>query len=152
MPAQARTRFVRKRLLSLINRDGYFLTNAYVADAADVIGELDQVGGVLKEGVVAVFMTRKSDQPPVPVFAARVIATDTDLDLAIVKITVNLDGSPVDFSTLDLPSVDLGDSDEVELGDLRRGAKYSIGFGTEGVATSPSPPTTSLSRPRVLIR
>jgi Trypsin-like peptidase domain len=123
---------------SIINSDGYILTNAHVADTSDLKAELDQVGGVLKEGVVAVYMTRKSDQPPVPTFVARVIATNTDLDLAIVKITVNLDGSPVDLSTLNLPQVGLGNSDDVELGDTLHIFGYP-GIGGETITYTQGP-------------
>jgi S1-C subfamily serine protease len=39
------------------------------------------------------------------------------MDIAIGRIAADLDGNPVDPDSLDLPTVQLGDSDELQLGD-----------------------------------
>jgi Do/DeqQ family serine protease len=70
----------------IISKDGYILTNEHVIDRADRISVT--VGGFDKD------------------FAARVIGTELDLDLALIKIDT---GS-------DLPFLNLGNSDQIRVG------------------------------------
>jgi S1-C subfamily serine protease len=51
-----------------------------------------------------------------PYYAEPVIV-DEDLDLAVLRITTDLDYDPVDSSELNLPTLPLGDSGKLSLGD-----------------------------------
>ncbi|MFZ5596513.1 MAG: trypsin-like peptidase domain-containing protein [Bacillota bacterium] len=71
----------------IISKDGYILTNEHVINSASTI---------------EVYMSGKND--PIP---AKLVGSDYDLDLAVLKIN----GGD------DLPTLDLGDSDAVRVGD-----------------------------------
>jgi S1-C subfamily serine protease len=65
---------------------------------------------------LVVSLTMEPDQPPVPMYRAEVLQADRTLDLAVIRITTDLEYAPVDGSQLDLPAVDLGDADDLQLG------------------------------------
>lgn len=88
---------------TFISPDGLILTNAHVVD--DRNGEYDQL---------AVAIAPKSDEPAQIVYLADIAAVDYVLDLAVVRITSDLNGNKVDER---FPFVDIGDSDQVEIGD-----------------------------------
>jgi S1-C subfamily serine protease len=88
---------------TVISDDGLVLTNAHVAIPSDV--EVDEL-------VIAV--TQKSDAAPVPTYRAEVVAADSVLDLAILRITHSIGGGPYDHALLPLP---IGDSSAVAIGD-----------------------------------
>jgi S1-C subfamily serine protease/tRNA A-37 threonylcarbamoyl transferase component Bud32 len=91
---------------SIVTPDGYILTNAHV-----VLPDKNyDVDGLL------VSLTLDTDQPPEPTYLAEVVVADLDLDLAVIRVTSDLDGKPVDYSSLNLPAIPLGDSDDLELG------------------------------------
>jgi S1-C subfamily serine protease len=91
---------------SIVTADGYILTNAHV-----VLPDKNyDVDGLL------VSLTREADEPPEPSFLAEVVVADPDLDLAVIRVTADLDGNPIDYASLNLPAVPLGDSDSLELG------------------------------------
>ena len=92
---------------SIITPDGLILTNAHV-----VLGDRFYE---VKNLIVA--LTLKDDQPPEPKYYAEVLQADPGLDIAVIRITKDLDGNPVDRASLSLPIVSLGNSDELELGD-----------------------------------
>jgi serine protease Do len=96
---------------TLLSPYGLILTNAHVASPAsqgDSANEPDALG-------IAIVV--QEDKPAVPSYIARVLAVDGFLDLAVIQITSTIDGSNVDQSSLNLPYVDLGDSDTVHVGD-----------------------------------
>lgn len=94
---------------TLLSADGLILTNAHVAKPS--------AGGFGEDpDVLIIALNEKEDSPPVPTYIAEVRAVDGFLDLAVIQITSNLDGSNISGS-LNLPYVDLGNSDEVFLGD-----------------------------------
>jgi hypothetical protein len=64
---------------------------------------------------LAVAITQRSDEPPALTYFAEIAAQLPELDLAVLRIVAELDGSPV--ADLNLPAVPLGDSDRLELGD-----------------------------------
>ncbi len=91
---------------SVIDGRGLILTNAHVVD--DRYGEYSHLGVALIE---------RTDQPPNLTYLAEIAAVDYGLDLAVIRILSDLSGNSV---SVDLPVVELGDSDLVELGgDLR---------------------------------
>ncbi len=57
------------------------------------------------------------DTPPVSTYLAKVVTEDPTLDLATIQIVANLDGSKVNQASLHLPSVPIGNSDQVKFGD-----------------------------------
>ncbi|HEY70913.1 MAG TPA: trypsin-like peptidase domain-containing protein [Anaerolineae bacterium] len=91
---------------SVIDERGLILTNAHVVD--DRYDEYSHLGVALIE---------RTDQPPNLSYLAEIAAVDYGLDLAVIRIISDLSGNSV---SVDLPVVELGDSDLVELGgDLR---------------------------------
>ncbi len=91
---------------SVISPLGYILTNYHV------IGDLEN-----REiaPIILIRTIKFVDQAPEPKYIGKVIAADPNLDLAIVRVVATLDGKPV--GTLNLPFVELGDSNAATLGD-----------------------------------
>ncbi len=96
---------------SIISANGLILTNAHVADPA-AVGEPDSKPDALVVGIV-----KSEDQPPVYAYRAEVKAIDGFMDLAVLQITSTVKGESVDTSSLNLPFVPLGNSDQVHVGD-----------------------------------
>jgi S1-C subfamily serine protease len=92
---------------SIISPDGYILTNAHVV-LPDKFFPVDALG---------IAMTVREDQPPQPTYYAEVLQADAALDIAVIRLTTDLDGNLLDFASLDLPFVPIGDSDGLRLGD-----------------------------------
>ncbi|HKZ84885.1 MAG TPA: protein kinase [Anaerolineae bacterium] len=92
---------------SIVTPDGLILTNAHVVLPDKVYGTVDGL---------EIWLTFQEDAAPEPTFLAQTVVADPDLDLAVVKIISDLDGNPVDPDTLNLPAVELGDSDELSMG------------------------------------
>jgi S1-C subfamily serine protease len=103
---------------SIIDPAGLILTNAHVIDPR--VYAFDAIG---------IAVTSASDQPPVPAYLAEIVALDALLDLAVVRVSSDLDGVPV---SVDLPAVELGDSDAIEIGDRLRILGYP-GIGGETI-------------------
>jgi serine protease Do len=103
---------------SVISEDGLILTNAHVVD--DRLDEYDRLG---------VAVLKQTDEPPDLAYLAEVQAVDYALDLALIRIVSDLGGSP---ATVNLPTVELGDSDDVEIGDHVRILGYP-GIGGETI-------------------
>ncbi len=92
---------------SIISSDGLILTNAHVVLAPRNF----PLGGLV------VALTLKPDEPPEPTYLAEVMQADADLDIAVIRVVSDLDGNPIERSSLNLPVVPIGDSDILELGD-----------------------------------
>ncbi|MBI4926535.1 MAG: trypsin-like peptidase domain-containing protein [Anaerolineae bacterium] len=92
---------------TFISADGLVLTNAHVV-LSDRYYQVEEL-------VVAV--TTAQDQPPEPRYKMELLQVDEALDIAIGRITTDLDDNPLDASQLNLPFVPLGNSDELQLGD-----------------------------------
>lgn len=96
---------------TLISSSGLILTNAHVASpAARGFGEENP-------DALAVALVLAEDEPAVPSYLAEVRAVDGFLDLAVIQVTATLDGDEIDPDELDLPYVELGDSDILRIGD-----------------------------------
>lgn len=103
---------------SIISPDGFILTNYHCTEvkaaAQEVIPELKN-----PKTKILVSLTKKDDEPPVPTFFAEVRAQSPyngGLDVAVLQITEDLNGKPVDGKSLKLPTVKIGDSDALKLG------------------------------------
>lgn len=96
---------------TLLSPSGLILTNAHVASPAsqgDSANEPDALG-------IAIVV--QEDKPAVPSYIAKVLAVDGFLDLAVIQIVSTIDGSNIDTGSLNLPYVQLGNSDSVHVGD-----------------------------------
>ncbi|MFW5709304.1 MAG: trypsin-like peptidase domain-containing protein [Chloroflexota bacterium] len=90
---------------TLISRDGLIVTNTH-----NTVSNNDCPGDQL-----IVSLSISSDQPPVPSYYAEVSQANTGLDLALLRITTELNGRAVNRNALSLPFVDLADSSQVSL-------------------------------------
>ncbi len=92
---------------TILTPDGLILTNAHVA-LSDKYYRVE---------ALKIALTTSQDKPPEPRYYAEVLQADEDLDIAVLRITSDLDGNPVDRAALNLPYAPLGDSDALNLGD-----------------------------------
>ncbi len=104
---------------TILSSTGLILTNAHVVSKAP--GETYDI--------LEVHITESADQPPTPMYQADVVGFDAAIDLATVQIARDIEGNPV--TVTDMPYLEVGDSDSVELGDHLRVFGYpSIGGDT----------------------
>ncbi len=96
---------------TIITPDGLILTNAHVANPAA------QGNYEYQPDALGIALMEQEDKPPIVTYLAEVKTVDGLLDLAVIQITANLDGSRVSPGDLNLPFVELGDSDQIHLGD-----------------------------------
>ncbi|TQL69389.1 putative serine protease PepD [Nocardioides albertanoniae] len=103
---------------SIVTKDGKILTNAHVADPGKV-PEAAARGEVSPE-YVNIHMTDPAQNYKVgePDYVGKVIESDGEIDSAVVQIVADGKGDPVDPSSLDLPTITLGDSASVDRGDF----------------------------------
>ena len=92
---------------TIITPDGLILTNAHVV--------LSDRFYAVKDLIVS--LTVAQDSPPVQTYLASVVQADARLDLAVIKVRSDMNGNPIDSASLNLPSVPLGNSDSLSLGD-----------------------------------
>ncbi len=121
---------------TIVSPDGVILTNAHVAaptspGLATLYNDPELLFGDVPDQLV-VALSDTADQPPIETYIADLAAADGALDLAVIKITADLDGNALDTSSLDLPFVELGDSDSIKLGDEIRILGYP-GAGGETI-------------------
>lgn len=108
---------------TILSKDGLILTNQHVVDSSDLEQDLPD-GTRIMPDTMAVYLTQRSDRPPVLSYLATVVAQSSQRDLAVVRVDRNLKGEQIDSSKLNLPAVGLGDSDFLEPGD----SLYIFGF------------------------
>ncbi|HET9421737.1 MAG TPA: FHA domain-containing protein [Nocardioides sp.] len=104
---------------SIIDEQGLILTNAHVAapqaeGLAEQYGEEDQIND--PEYLLVALTQGGDDRPADPEYRARVVEADGHLDAAVIEIYADEDGNELD-DELDLPTLPIGDSDEVRTGD-----------------------------------
>jgi len=107
---------------AMLNQEGYILTNFHCVGyttAGERDRELDRAGlrpGDLfnRQGTSIVAVTNDPRQLPVPTYVARVLATDPDQDLAVLKIISYVNSKQPLPKVLPIVSLALGDSDLVE--------------------------------------
>ena len=92
---------------TIISSDGLILTNAHVA-MGDRFYPAEQL---------LIMLTVAEDALPEAAFYAEVMQADENLDIAVLRPSVDLQGIAVDRLALNLPFVSLGNSDELHLGD-----------------------------------
>lgn len=92
---------------TVISPDGLILTNAHVV-LPDRYFNVD---------ALAVAFTVQEDQVPEAMYFAEVLQADAALDIAVIRITTDLDDVPVNHDNLNLPYVPLGNADSLRLGD-----------------------------------
>jgi serine protease Do len=97
---------------TLISPSGLILTNCHVADPLAMGLSQD-----LNPDALVIDLVSTEDKPPVSTYLAKVVTEDPTLDLATIQIVANLDGSKVNKAALHLPSVPIGNSDQVKFGD-----------------------------------
>jgi len=92
---------------SIVSKDGFILTNAHVVLSDRYCNVEDLV----------ISMTRAEDQPPVDTYFADVYQADEGLDIAVIRITRDINNNLIDANALNLPTVGLGSSVDLRLGD-----------------------------------
>ncbi len=92
---------------TVVEADGTILTNAHVV-ANDEFCPFE---------AIQIAVTDDAGSPPEPLYEADVLVVDGPLDLAVLRVARNLDGSP---ATATFTPTVIGDSDTVELGDSIR--------------------------------
>jgi S1-C subfamily serine protease len=92
---------------TIITSDGLILTNGHLVDP----------GPRAKADTFVIAMTVDPGEPPIEMFFAEPVVVDKNLDLAVLKITTDLKFKEVDWKKVKLPTVALGDSDTLHLGD-----------------------------------
>lgn len=95
---------------TIIDPSGIILTNCHVANPRAMgmpAPQADRLG---------VAITERSDEPPVLSYFAEILLQAPELDLAILRIVEGLDRKPI--RKLNLPALKIGNSDDLELGDM----------------------------------
>ncbi len=116
----------------LISADGLILTNCHIA-----MPRLIWDDRAFDYDLLIVALASRSNKPPAPAYLAEVLQYDAGLDLAVLRISQTLDGSPVDGRKLKLPFLPLGDSDALAADDT-----LDI-LGYPGAADEPLATTTA---------
>ncbi|MEX1171837.1 MAG: trypsin-like peptidase domain-containing protein [Chloroflexota bacterium] len=122
---------------TILSADGLILTNAHVAmpTAAGLgVYEADPTPPVDPEDLIVAIIASE-DQPAVPRYRATVVSADGYLDAAVIKIDRDLDGRPLAGGGLSLPTVPIGDSEAVRVGDPLTVVGYP-GIGGDTISLS----------------
>lgn len=103
---------------SIITPDGLIMTNAHVA-APEASGQEQLYGDndLQDPNFLLVALTSPGDAPAEESYRARPIAVDGYVDVAILRIFANADGSPLATAPLVLPTVPIGQAGQLTTGD-----------------------------------
>jgi len=93
---------------TVLDRDGFILTNAHCVE--------DENGLFNADGYVGIALTDDVRSYSQPQYLARVMSRDSELDLAVVKLAANLDGSALRAMPALVPAA-IGDADSLLLGE-----------------------------------
>jgi len=110
---------------TLVSSDGLILTNAHAVVGSERC-EVDDI---------VISLAVRLNEPPVLTYYADVVSYDLGLDLAVLRITREIDGRLVEAGTLSLPFVELGDSRQLRLDDTITVFGYE-GIGDQSVTLS----------------
>ena len=94
---------------TIVHPSGIILTNCHVANPRAMGMSSPDADGL------AIAITQSSDEPPAITYFAEILVQAPELDIAVLRITTELNGRAV--KNLRLPFVSVGDSDDLELGD-----------------------------------
>lgn len=95
---------------TIVDSRGLILTNCHVANPRAMgvpAPPADRLG---------IAITERSDQPPVLTYFAEVVVQSPEMDLAVIRIVEQVDGKAV--NNLKLSAIPVGDSDQLEIGDM----------------------------------
>lgn len=92
----------------IISPDGLLVTNAHIVTPPNRFYSI---------AALVVALAERPEQAPVRKYYAQVLQVDTDLDIAVLRITTDLNSRAIDPIKLNLPYVPVGDSDLLKLGD-----------------------------------
>lgn len=92
---------------TLVSADGLILTNAHLVESTETC----------PSDRIIVGLSLRPEEPPVPTYVADVLEFSRGLDLAVLRITSFLDGRLIETGALQLPFVELGDSNLVNVDD-----------------------------------
>ncbi|MBP7963240.1 MAG: trypsin-like peptidase domain-containing protein [Caldilineaceae bacterium] len=94
---------------TIVHPSGIILTNCHVANPRAMGMSSPDADGL------AIAITQSSDEPPAITYFAEILVQVPELDIAVLRITTELNGRAA--KSLKLPFVPIGDSDDLELGD-----------------------------------
>jgi len=109
---------------TIVSRDGLILTNAHGTSQSETC----------PGDAIVIAISTDLQNPPVPLYRARIRQTDPGLDLALLQIVQNIDGRQINPDELALPFVELGNSAQVSLDDTLTVVGYN-GLGDQPVQT-----------------
>jgi len=92
---------------TIVSRDGLVLTNAHNT----------LVSEACPGDTLVIAMAVQPGEPPVPKFRAEIAQADPGLDIALIRVTRELDGRLVEPESIALPFVELADSSSARLDD-----------------------------------
>lgn len=121
---------------TIIGSDGLILTNAHVGHPSVLPpGSADRQDNA---AVYLIALSKDDASTAEPKYRASTIVSDGYLDIAVMKINANSDGSALKPGSLDLPPpVPIGDSNALHTGDHITALGYPALTGTPGVAAGP---------------
>lgn len=108
---------------TFVSRDGLILTNAH-----STVTNRDCAGDTL-----LIALSVRPDEPPVLSYQAELIQADNGLDLALLRVTAEINGRPIEAENLSLPFVELAEVEGVQLDDTLLIAGYP-GLGDDPIS------------------